>query len=424
MNRDEVSAITHGDLPFANPLDRRRSTRTIATSSCAGRARARHRLRRRRAAARIKPRTRRHDDRHRAGARWAEPRASAASTSSTRMPSTTPCWRRAFDLVCIASSHAIGSWDEALRVRRLDEAGRRGARRRGLLAARADRGVPADALGGATATSCRRTTSCSPARATPAGRSRPRPSPRRGLGALRGDAHRQRRARAASTTTPTCARWVEAAKARWNHPDGRTRSGFTLRCVGIPAPPMPNPVLTKAIDRLAQREDLVASRRRGEVLAEIMARRGERDADRRVPHRAAHEGRDRRRAGRAWRGRCARWPRRSTTGRDDLLDTAGTGGGRHDVQRLDDRGAHRRGRRLRGGQARQPLGDRAVAARPTCSRRSAPGSTSRPTHVARCIERGGLRLHVRARPTTAPRASSSRSARSSRCARSSTSSAR
>ena len=41
--------------------------------------------------------------------------------------------------------------------------------------------------------------------------------------------------------------------------------------------------------------------------------------------------------------------------RDDLLDTAGTGGGRHDVQRLDDRGADRRRRRLRGGQARQPL---------------------------------------------------------------------
>ena len=77
--------------------------------------------------------------------------------------------------------------------------------------------------------------------------------------------------------------------------------------------------------------------------------------------------------------------------------------GRHrrraaDVQRLDDRGADRRRRRLRGRQARQPLGHRACPARPTCSRRSARASTSRPRRVARCIERGRLRLHVRARP--------------------------
>ena len=61
-----------------------------------------------------------------------------------------------------------------------------------------------------------------------------------------------------------------------------------------------------------------------------------------------------------------------------------------DVQRLDDRGADRRRRRLRGRQARQPLGHRAVAARPTCSRRSARASTSSPTRSRRCIDEVGF----------------------------------
>ena len=76
--------------------------------------------------------------------------------------------------------------------------------------------------------------------------------------------------------------------------------------------------------------------------------------------------------------------------RDDLLDTAGHRRRAADVQRLDDRGADRRRRRLRGRQARQPLGDRACRARPTCSRRSARGSTSTPSAVARCIDEAGF----------------------------------
>ena len=61
-----------------------------------------------------------------------------------------------------------------------------------------------------------------------------------------------------------------------------------------------------------------------------------------------------------------------------------------DVQRLDDRRAHRRRRRLRAGQARQPLGHRACRAAPTSSRRSARASTSRPTPCARCIDEAGF----------------------------------
>ena len=68
-----------------------------------------------------------------------------------------------------------------------------------------------------------------------------------------------------------------------------------------------------------------------------------------------------------------------------------------DVQRLDDGGADRRRRGLRGGQARQPLGHRAVGlGRPARGARRADrprARRGRPLH-----RRGRLRLHVRARP--------------------------
>ena len=61
-----------------------------------------------------------------------------------------------------------------------------------------------------------------------------------------------------------------------------------------------------------------------------------------------------------------------------------------DLQHLDRRGAGRRRRRLRGRQARQPLEHEPLAAPPTCSRRSACGSSSAPTEVARCIDEVGF----------------------------------
>ena len=61
---------------------------------------------------------------------------------------------------------------------------------------------------------------------------------------------------------------------------------------------MPNAILTRAIDALAQRRDLSADET-AEVLDADHARRGLRDADRRVSDRAAHEGRDGRGAHRA-----------------------------------------------------------------------------------------------------------------------------
>jgi anthranilate phosphoribosyltransferase len=89
---------------------------------------------------------------------------------------------------------------------------------------------------------------------------------------------------------------------------------------------MPNPVLTKAIDRLAQREDLSVEEA-SEVLAEIM--RGEASETQiaavLIALRTKGETADEL-AGLAQTMRRLATPVR--TGRDDLLDTAGTGGGR------------------------------------------------------------------------------------------------
>ena len=95
--------------------------------------------------------------------------------------------------------------------------------------------------------------------------------------------------------------------------------------------------------------------------------------------RAAHQGRDDRRARRPGhddaRVRDAGRPpaaRRADRHRGHRRRAA-------DVQRLHHRRADRRRPRLRGRQARQPLRHRPVAAPPTCSRRSACASTSSPT---------------------------------------------
>ena len=142
-----------------------------------------------------------------------------------------------------------------------------------------------------------------------------------------------------------------------------------------------------------------------------------------VPDRAAHEGRDGRRDRRARRDD-ARAARCRCDAGDDLVDTAGTGGGRPDVQRLDHRRASSRpapaaavakhGNRS----ATEPvrLGRRARGAR----RADRPGAgRGRGVH-----RRGRLRLHVRAAAPPGDQAHRARCAGSWACARSSTSSAR
>ena len=90
---------------------------------------------------------------------------------------------------------------------------------------------------------------------------------------------------------------------------------------------MPNPVLTRAIDALASGRDLRAEQA-AEVLAEIMAGNASEVETAGRADRAAHEGGDRRRARRPGAARCARFAKPVHADRDDLIDTAGTGGGR------------------------------------------------------------------------------------------------
>ena len=154
------------------------------------------------------------------------------------------------------------------------------------------------------------------------------------------------------------------------------------------------------------------------------ARRGDAGADRRLPRRAAAEGRDAPTRSPAAPRRCASTSCRCSPQRDDLVDTAGTGRRRRpDVQHLDRRRAGGGGRRLGGREARQPgglvgvgLGGRARGARLPARPGAASGSRARSTSSASASSSPP--------PTTRRCATRRRCGASWRRARSSTSSAR
>ena len=133
------------------------------------------------------------------------------------------------------------------------------------------------------------------------------------------------------------------------------------------------------------------------VLDEVMEGRASEVQTARLPDRAAGEGRDGGRAGRAGADDAPPRGARSRPGASDLVDTAGTGGGPSTLQHLDRRGAGRRRRGLRGRQARQPLEHQ-----PLRLRRPARGARRRielDPAGGRALHRGDrLRVHVRPAP--------------------------
>ena len=139
---------------------------------------------------------------------------------------------------------------------------------------------------------------------------------------------------------------------------------------------MPNAVITEALDRVASGEDLTAEET-GAVLAEIMA--GNASEAQIAAFLIALRTKGETVAELVGLARTMRALARPVdAGRDDLVDTAGTGGGRSTFNVSTTAALIAAGAGVRSpstATARPP----ASPGRPTCSRRWAPGSTSRPS---------------------------------------------
>lgn len=230
MNRDEVSSVTHGDLPFANPLSEAAIDGAIAALELRPGARALDI-----GAGNGELLTRifeRHPGTTTVAVEPSEPWAEAARDRGVHIvyeqtleeaPLDPP-----FELVCcIASSHAIGSWDEALReYARLGDQALVGE---GFWQREPTESYLRDALGGATKDEL--------------------PTHEGLLEGVRaagwevvaeavasdedwaryeetliaqGEAHLE------NDPDPDLRAWVDSARARWEHPDGKTTLGFSL----------------------------------------------------------------------------------------------------------------------------------------------------------------------------------------------------
>ena len=232
MDRDTVSAITHGDLPLANPLAPRDLDAAIAAlklppgataidvgcgnGEVLARVKAAHHC----TTMGIEP-----------SERWAAQAHDRVDIVHTAPLEEVAPVEGAWDLaICIASSHAFGNWQDGLRgLRRLAKPGGVALVGEGFWR-REPSASYLEALGGATADELPDHDGLlDGARAARLDRRRRARRLGRRLGDLRGGADRQRRAAPRGRRTrPSCAPGSTRARARWEHPDGRDTMGFSL----------------------------------------------------------------------------------------------------------------------------------------------------------------------------------------------------
>ena len=234
MDRDTISALTHAGLPFANPLDPAAIDAAIAALDLPARARALdigcgagELLARVQAA---HPGVETHG---------VEPSATWAQAARDRGVDHVHQGRWHLDgaagtshldlVACVASSHAIGTWDEALRVMHgLTRPGGTALVGEGFWARTPTPGY-LEALGGATADELPDHDGLlEGARAAgwsvEAEHVASQEDWRRYEEHLLDGGERAH----AEQPDPDLRAWIDAARARWNHPDGRDTLGFAL----------------------------------------------------------------------------------------------------------------------------------------------------------------------------------------------------
>ena len=230
MNRDEVSAVTHGDLPFANPLADDAIDAAIAELDLppgsrvldigAGNGELLTRI------------FARHPGTTTVAVEPSEPWAEAARDRGVHIVYEQPLADAPLDppfeaVCCIASSHAIGSWDEALReYARLGDQALVGE---GFWRREPSESYLRDALGGATRDELpTHGELLAGARAAGWDVVADRAATDAEWARYEETLIAQGEAHLATDPDPDLRRWVDAAKARWEHPDGQDTLGFTL----------------------------------------------------------------------------------------------------------------------------------------------------------------------------------------------------